>query len=405
MRRFGFVLLLIAVLTLSNAHAQDAYESPLLALLATVPDTANNRTQVIFSDRAAIEAAYPPARMPADFAQFAFVSENNDDPGGDLLPVLFWTRIYMGTASSTMGQYLAVSEAMPSVVGFDYFDVRQDLSYGMPPEQTLHLSGDFDGTAVRAALIAQGYAQVDAPTNELWCPEAACDLGAQVNVRARNPANPFGGDLGRRFPLFISETSIIGSPSEGVINEHVAVATGDQPSLADAPDYAAAVEALTRDGVLMQAMFFPPSVLPPNPTAGAGLPAWSLLAFADVATSDTQEVRIVLVYADEDSAAEVAESLPSRLEEADSLVVQMSWSELLQARRVTNITSEVIMTDAGLPAVMVTFQGERGTQEQILETSLTDQDQIDFALPGNLFRLFVNAIYRQDLAWVAIGEP
>jgi hypothetical protein len=275
----------------------------------------------------------------------------------------------------------------------------------MPPEQTIHLSGDFDGDAVRAALMAQEYAQVDAPAGELWCPQAACDLGSIMNPDMRNPANPFGGVLGRQFPLFIIATSILGSPSEEVVNAHIAVATGDQPSLVDAPDYAAAVEALTRDGVLMQAMFFPPSILPASPNDSAGLPPYTLIAFGDVATSETQESRLILVYWNEETAAQVAEDLPARVSETDSLVVQMSWGEMLESRKVTNITSEVVMTDAGLPVVVVSFQGERGTLEQILETPLGGQEEVDFALPGYSFRLLVSAAYQQDLTWLAIGEP
>lgn len=404
MHRAAFVLLLIAMLSFGAAQAQEAYESPLLALLATVPDTANNRTQVLFGDRAAIEAAYPPARIPDDFGEFLFANENNDDPGDDVMPVLLWTRIYMGTGSSTVGRYMSVSEEMPNILGFDYFDVRQELSYGTPPLQTLHLSGDFDGEAIRAAISAEGYVQADAPAGELWCPEAGCDAGSRVNFEARNQANLFGGDLGRQFPLFITGTSLLGSPAEDVMREHIAVATDDQPSLADAPDYAAAVEMLTRGGVLMQAVFFPPSVLPTTPTEGEGLPAYTLLAFGDVATSETQEARLVLIYTEQATAAQVAEDLPGRIEETLSLVANISWGEMLESRRVTNIVSEVVMTDAGLPAVVVTFQGERGTPEQILDTTINDQDEVDFVLPGDTFLLLTNAVYRQDLAWLAIEE-
>jgi hypothetical protein len=404
MRRVMLSLLLIAMLLFGVAQAQDSYKSPLLALLATVPDTTNNRTQLIFNDRAAIEAAYPPARLPADFAEFSATTPDLEDLPDTLLPVRLWGDIYLGTASSMMGVFMMLSEEMPAVVGFDYFDVEQELNYGTPPAQSLMVSGAFDLDTVRAALTVQGYAQVDAPADELWCPESACDLGTQVNLQARNQANPFGGDLGRRFPVFMGETSIVGSPSEDVIDEHIAVATGEQPSLADAPDYAAAVEALTRDGVLMQAMFFAPSALPLNPTPGAGLPPYVLFALADVATNESQEARLVLIYADEDTAAEVAERLPARLADTLSFAVNASWGELMETRNVTNIISEVVMTEAGLPAVMMTFQGERGTQEQILENSLSNQDEIDFSYPGNIFRLLTTAAFRQDLVWLSIGS-
>jgi hypothetical protein len=129
-----------------------------------------------------------------------------------------------------------------------------------------------------------------------------------------------------------------------------------------------------------------------------------LFALADVATNESQEARLVLIYADEDTAAEVAERLPARLADTLSFAVNASWGELMETRNVTNIISEVVMTEAGLPAVMMTFQGERGTQEQILENSLSNQDEIDFSYPGNIFRLLTTAAFRQDLVWLSIGS-
>src|SRR5262249_14167693 len=150
---------------------------------------------------------------------------------------------------------------MPEVIGFDFFSIEQELNYGRPPEQALQLSGQFGLDKVRAALTTEGYTRQDQAGVEVWCGPDGCDKGGTLHVRDRNPANPFGGELGRKWPIVIQENNLIGSPSLDVIQNHVAVKAGNNKSLGDAPEYRAAVEALTQNGVLMQAYFWDGEIL------------------------------------------------------------------------------------------------------------------------------------------------
>jgi len=64
----SLMVLLLTILSLSVAMAQNSVdEQPLLKMLAHVPDNATSRSEITFNDRKAIEAAYPPAKMPTDW--------------------------------------------------------------------------------------------------------------------------------------------------------------------------------------------------------------------------------------------------------------------------------------------------------------------------------------------------
>jgi hypothetical protein len=389
MRRL--TLLIITLCAFTIAGAQGVAESPLLRMLAKVPDTPAARAEILFSDRAAITAAYPPAQMPASFAAFDALMRGSTSS----FPALeLWFNIFSGTSTDRMAMTLHLAEEMPALVGFDFFDVQHELTYGSPPQQGFQFGGTFDIESVRAALSSAGYAAVDADAGELWCPESACDAGSAVNFALRNPANPFGGDLGRRFPLIIAPDTLIASPDEALIQGHLAVAVGASPSLASAPAYSTAVALLAEGGVLMQAAIYPPAAAAPNASGDTGLPPFTLFALGDVAAPDAQQTRVVLVYEDMRDAERAAELLPSLLNLPGGHR-ERPWNALLADSHITEITSEAVLRDDGLPAVILTLSGRRGTPEQILGS-----ESAAFAEPGGGFRLVLNGLWMRDLSWL-----
>jgi hypothetical protein len=325
-----------------------------------------------------------------------------------------------------MAQYFLESENMPEAVGFDVFAIQAELNYGDPPESTLQLEGQFDLDAVRAALTAQGYEREDREDAELWCGAAGCDAGGDVNLADQNPSNPFGGKLGRQQPILIEDGRLISSPSLAVIEDHLAITGGSASTLADAPEYQAAVKALNPDGVLLQAYFWDGDILArmgqldfltksirlsPNQLKTVlstfledyeTLPAYQLLAFGDVVTETEQVARIALVYSDDTAAQQAANLIPKRIAAYQSVAAHRPFTDLLKDRRVADVGVEVITDDtAGKSLVLLTFATPKATPEQITALRLDNPNPPDVTAPGLVYRLLVDAAFRFDLGWLS----
>lgn len=421
--RSGLCLCLaLIVLGVFSVAAQDQPQ-PLLAMLARVPDTPTSRSEIFFNDRQAIEAAYPPAQMPIDWAEFTTLDADNATDK-DLFPLAVWWRVFFNIGSSPMSQYFMQSADMPGAVGFDVFQINQELSYGRPPEQTLQLAGNFDLDAVRAAFSANGFVQQDRNEVELWCSPDGCDAGNMVNVRDRNVANPFGGEIGRKQPLLISEGNLLSSPSIQVIENHLAVSDGSMSSLADVPEYRAAIEAVTTQGILLQAYIWdgellnrlgdlslPLDRIPPEQRKELvemmldgyeTLPAYELLLFADTVTETEQVAKVALVYSDAEAAKQASIILPNRLNSYVSLRVNRPFTEFLQDRRVAEPQVEVLKnTDEGKTVVMITFATPKATPDQILALTPDNNNPPDVTAPGLVYILLVQAAFSMDIGWLS----
>ncbi|MEZ4669616.1 MAG: hypothetical protein R3E39_17055 [Anaerolineae bacterium] len=423
------ILLLLFTLTLSAAAAQDILDQqPLMQMLARVPDTAVSRSEIYFNDRRAVESAYPDAKMPANWGEFELITPDAlDNPVTAALikPLAVWWRVWMRNSSSLMLRDFRSAQDMAATVGFDFFNIDQELNYGLPPQQTLQLAGTFNLEAVRTAYTALDFAREDRSDVELWCGPDGCDSGMQVNVRNRNPANPFGGDLGRKWPMLVQDGMLIGSPDFQNIENHIDVISGAASSLAAAPEYRAAVEAVTSKGVLMQAYF-----LDGEPLAQMGqpanlisdprltpeqinalierlfpdfepLPAFQLLMLGDTVSDTQQAAQIALVYADAADAATAAELLPKRIEDYQSFRLNRPFKEVLADRGVLAPSVQLIDSAAGGPSVvLVTFATTKATSEQILEFTASS-GPVGVTAPGMVYNLLAQSVLARDIGWLS----
>ena len=422
LRLWILMVVVCGMLGVSAVTAQDALDQqPLLKMLAQVPDNAVSRSEIYFNDRKAVEAAYPSAKMPKDWAEFNALKGNDNKKDG-LLPIDIWWRVWRNQQSSIMGRTLAVADGMPDSVGFDFFAVEQDLSYGQPPLQTLMLNGSFDLNKVRAALTAHEFTQQDQSGVEVWCGGDGCDSGSKVNVRDRNLANPFGGDLGRKWPIIVQEGQLIGSPSLEVIQKHIDVQQGSVPSLGAAPEYRAAVDALTQNGVLMQAYFWDGEILAAlslvDPSLARAkpalrkqfieallkdyepLPIFKLMGFGDVTSESEQIGEIALVYSSEADAKQAADILPKRIANYISLAVRRPFVELLADRGVT-APEAIVVESNGQYVVVVKFATAKPTLEQLAAMTIGGDNTSGATPPGIIYSLLVNAAQRRDLGWLS----
>ncbi|MBA3874575.1 MAG: hypothetical protein H0X30_36060, partial [Anaerolineae bacterium] len=418
----SLIVIVLALVSLSAVAAQDKLDDqPLLQMLANVPDNASSRTEINFNDRKAVELAYPNAKMPANWAEFQ--SFNADKGKSDSFkPINLWWKVWKNQQSSLMGRYMGLSDEMPNVVGFDFFNVEQELNYGMPPQQTLQLKGQFDLAKVRLALTSQGFTKQDQSGVEVWCGPDGCDSGTKQNLKDRNPANPFGGDLGRKWPMILQENDLIGTPDLTIMQNHVAVKAGNTPSLADAPEYRAAVEALTQNGVLMQANFWDGEILasmsnldPIIMTAPAEqrkailsdilkdyetLPVYKLLAFGDIANDTKAAGEVALVYNAEEDAKKAAEIIPKRIATFKSLVSQRPLTQILEDRGVTAPDVQVVESK-GQYVVLVSLTSTKTSDEDILAyTTAEEGGSVTINPPGLVYRYLVSSALQRDLGWL-----
>jgi hypothetical protein len=273
----------------------------LLSLLAGIPQDPISQADdfVYFTDYSAMESAYGATR-PADAEEFAALPAD--------APHNVWWVLFRGSAWIFGGPYWQVMlEDGPDTVGFSPLQVDQAIQFGAPPGDGLMLAGSFDAGAISAAYQANvdlTPKDFDGATVLLWGEDP--EDGFLVDTSSVMRENPFGGYLGRRQPMIVGDDLLMSSADLDLVLAHVDAMAGETPSLADAPGYQAAVNAVAEDADILQAAVSGPvmvqqimatplsgDLLPaetdgPTSVVSSGdsreLPAYELLILADVAT-------------------------------------------------------------------------------------------------------------------------
>ncbi|MFN8621439.1 MAG: hypothetical protein U0869_11915 [Chloroflexota bacterium] len=373
---------------------------------------------VSWVDLRAVEAARPGALQPATLAE-ALAALQSDDPAARL-----WLQAMMGIAggsSDLMADLMGSGPEWPATVGFDFTQIDRELAFGQPPADGLVLEGRFDPAAIGAALSARGFASHDEAGTTWWCSADGCDQGLQVDFKGRDPNDPFGGRLGRKQPLAVSADALLSSASDVTVGAMAAASAGTAPSLATDPFVAATLDALdaaSPDARLIQAMFVPGTELLLDPLAVLGtsaspedirailerlsdgfepIPPAALLLIADTATADEQVVQVVLSYATLADAQAAAEVLPKRLATMSSFVTDRTWADLLADRGAAPATATAMPVGDGAGAAVVTLRAPLAASEPDADGKLQASSL--------LYRLFVNAVYQRDLAWLTPTLP
>ena len=226
-----------------------------MTALGSVPDTLDLRQQLVsWIDYAALVESREGAAHPASIEALLALLDAKD-PAARL-----WMAALNGAASGS-GRLLRYlfdgGPEWPRMVGFDFTDVRSELAFGQPPGDGIVLQGEFDPDRIGAALSARDFTSTDAGPFTLWCRSDGCDKGLEVDVAGRDPADPFGGELGRRQPLAVSEGTLLSSAAIDTVDAMLAATVDAGPSLADDGSYAAVAEAMAAEGTLIQATLVP----------------------------------------------------------------------------------------------------------------------------------------------------
>ncbi len=382
--------LLLVLLPGASALAQDdSPPSPLLAMLAGVPEGAipadSGWATVRYTDYAALYEAEGITKL-RDFGNLDLLKTAVPLPG-------MLMRLTAGPEA--LSYVFASAGKMAAAVGFEWLlDVDRSLEFGDPPGVGLLLGGEFDTEAIGAALQARDFSQADVSGVTVW--HRFDDLA--ISVADRDPADPFGGNLGAAARIALLPDMLANARSWPLINGIIGAAQGDLPSLADDPAYRALAGAITApDGLLIQALFFggealqvagdPAQLGLAMPAADLGpLPPYALAILADRQEGNDQVHLIGLVYADAPTAQAAADVLAGRI--ADFRLSTRPDIVLAEDFGAT-VSASVVESEAeGLAVALVEVRYP-------LPTERTDAGG-RFLSAGRLYSLWVQAIMRRE---------
>lgn len=414
----GVMIVFLLFNTFNATHAQ-ASDSPLLDLLSRVPTDVQG--DIDYVDLAAIEQAYPPARMPEDWEAF---STRSSAPIDQRFPIDVWESVF-SASENPLSRLIYYGDDMPAQVGYDLFQIDRALVAGaLPTYQTIHLQGSFDTDAVGAALTGRELsAQSTVGEFELWCRNDGCDQSNQADSLA-SQAEVFGGERGQRWARLVSPGLIIGSSNHDTLEQVADIVNGDEPGVGDALAVQALVTSVSDQGVLLQA-FLPGSVfwtisslIPFNPDIfqtedrqadirellDAGyetLPIFRLTMFSSLVTETEQIAQLAFLYTTADDAEIAARVIPARLQSWRSDFYNQQVSVILERLRISRIDTEVVKI-GDYYVMRLSLATPKATPEQIVEfgNSLVDPET---TRPGSLFGFIMNQYRTSDLGWLNLN--
>lgn len=389
------VIVILSLTWLFSAGAQ----SPLLEAMRYVPAEAFLAEPVNMATFADIRAGYAVrgVQPPDAWADMQPESER------DIL-----SSLPAGTAHSVTTFLRIGGPLYPELLGLDFFDLNATLEFGEPPNQALVLLGNIEPDRVTQAFLARDYRL----TEPLLCPAAGCETGREANLINREPGNPFGGDLGRNFPVFTRPGAVAGSASDVLALQMAASAAGELDSLADLPEVQA-LDAVLADmphvlavTVLNPLPFLtvdPLQVLGSEPDMDAAsaaldqlaqfpLPPYSLIAFAATADQSSEHGHALLVYPDADQADAAAAALDARLHTLTAQRSGLSYAGLLTDRGAELRPATTVTGPEGGPSVVVIT----------VTASLEDSAAAPFT--GLSYRDFINLVQSRDHLWLVPGH-
>lgn len=310
-RFYAAFVALVTVAGVSGSHAQgQTLSDPLREMLSQLPAAALGppmaRRHLEFADleAAARALAFPPAGTEAVMT----------GPSGPAM------RAALGATMDYI--YPGVAEQWQGTVGFALTDISAMLSISDLPDSALILQLAPQVAKVAAtALRANGYAD----TRVEGYP--ALFRGSEdfaIDMNARNPADLFGGILGKSSRVAFAGDLLIQAPGWPMLTM---LARPSPPMLSDQPDIAALLEALdtgvpvgsslVRANILGDQSEFVPGIVISDDLDVAipgaiGVPPWTLGLLADLSDGRSDAGAIALVYATralaEDAAMRMAQS-------------------------------------------------------------------------------------------------
>jgi hypothetical protein len=352
------VLLLCVLLSLVTGFSVVAQESenenPLLRLLSYVPATSKNRQFVTYGDLAVWHTSWNVPRIDSLDALDTLERDQS----------AYWMYIMprQTTPPDVLGLQYLVSDDMRAAYGFDPFNVDRYLQAGQPPGMTSVIEYSFPQEQIADALTASGYTP-ESLDNGSTLYSILGDFEMDMTMETITTRV---GQLGALNRIGVSDNQLVIGRATDVVTGAYAAHQGQIPSLADAPDFAAAVQglgdsSLAEMGDLVGVIFVDgPQLADPLPyvplnapeevieelTEGmetqTALAPYTLAAFATFHSEDASHLVLALVFLPDTDAKAAAAVVAERMQSYTSLVTQQPltdrWTfELATGTKVNNL--------------------------------------------------------------------
>jgi len=245
-------------------------------------------------------------------------------------------------------------EQWPALMGFAWDDVEATLMLARSPQRLRLVSlSDKAVPGVWPALLAAGYAEgIIAETPAL----IRGDEDFAIDIEGRNPADPFGGNLGQSSRLVMFENTLVQAPDRGMLE--AVLARG--PAMTDDPEIAAMLDALDDPNLgrepLVRATFLFSAAQVPF-AVSAGVPEWRIALLADISGADMDTTVLIIAYDDPETAARAADAVSIAWRDLPSVVTGKSMAQLRGNDLITWVTGPFTGPDDG-PSVMIAILSE-----------------------------------------------
>jgi hypothetical protein len=288
MRRVAAAFLLTFALA---APASSGAEDPLSRMLALMPQA----------------PAIEPAEPLFSYMNLAALYELSGAPARSEQALMTNARRMVAGPRELREQALYMIGDMRPVMGFDWFDIEQAMSFWAPPRAVIVLAGAEplgDGGAMSAALEPRGFSMEMIEGVPVW--HRYDDF--QIDLRYREMADPFGGAMGRSARIAVQPGLLIGTSNwddmRAVLRGAPAQAV---PALQDA---VRAISELGGSGgsPVLQAVAFAPETF----AGEAGGPTFTFALLADSQRDDDQVLTVAVSYFG-GVPAEAADTLEAQL--------------------------------------------------------------------------------------------
>lgn len=365
-RILGLLLCLSLAFAMTPALA-DKPQTPQEAMIGALPASALEAGWLSYADYALLFAHTPGLTAPADVAAFQALRDKGEEQ-----PLLRAMSAVM-TGPAVIRMYLMMAGDILASSGIDLFQIERAIEAGQPPSQQLWLQGDINQALLRLALTRRGYLQAEGEP-EQWSWQGDFDSGPVVDFDRRDLGFIFGGDLGRSFPVMITDDLLLSSPDGDLFR---ALAAGQTTPLADDAPLMALLAALTpKDQALTQLLLMRPEA------AGMEQQPYSALAIAQVFEAGSQQVLIALALPDEAAARQAKDSLSAQIAQAQLRSSGQSLMGLLESQSLSLEEIQIIPGTQARRSLIIPFR------------TRTDN--------SSAFRTFINMVYNRDLDWLEV---
>ncbi len=331
--RIGLLLAaLVTLLCAAPLRAQDdSPDNPLLRLLSYVPDAEVYREFISYGDLALWHERWGLERIQS--VQDLEARSDREDPA---VPATLFVLTRQTGAPNALGISYLLSENLRGYLGLDILNADRFIEAGNPPG-TLTVVESAASGAVPGALAESGYSESALGEATLF------SKGEDFEINLRDGDMPRTAQLAALNRVALLDDAVIIARATAVAEGAVAAGSGELPSLADNPVFAAGAlavsdPALVGDGALVGAIFMGQAepldivrILGSRGTLeqadavrqaldiGVTLPAYDLAVFATRSRADDTQLVLALVFPPGVDAQAATDALLMRMKRYTSL--------------------------------------------------------------------------------------